>query len=169
VRRSLFTGIVSLAGLLLAIGGLKLVASQSGPNVDPTAKLEPIGAAAGIDLTPPSIVGSNLVIHRGTVYEGEIAKGITKGNAKIIDIDLNGDSFNEVVASVTLNDGREFFFVQQFFGTETLTPFFGVGSASIEGTQLVTTGPGGTTKWTAHQANRKRIYGFSPDGATTPL
>jgi hypothetical protein len=169
VRRPLFTAILSMAGLLLVVGGLKLIAIQAGPNVDLTAKLEPIGVAPGIDLTPPSIVGTNLTIRQGTVYEGEIAQGVTKGNAKVTEIDLNGDTLNEVVASVTLNDGRDFYFVQQFFGTETLTPFFGVGSVTIEGTQLVTTEPGGTTKWITHQTDRKRIYGFGPDGATSPL
>jgi hypothetical protein len=154
-----------LVGGLVFFGGLKLVAAKAGSYVDPLAELVPVGAVANVDISPPGVVGANLTIRQGTVYEGDVAKGVAKGTAVITEVDLNDDTLNEVVASVTLTDGRKYYFVQQFFDTDILTPLFGVGSVAVSGTEIVTTEPSGVTRWELHETISKRIYGFAPKEA----
>jgi hypothetical protein len=161
-RRTSVAVVRVLVGALLLFGGLKLIAWKAGSYVDPLSDLVPVGVAANVDITPPDVIGANLTIRQGTVYEGDIAKGVVKGTAVVTEVDLNGDTLNEIVASVTLTDGRKYYFVQQFFDTDTLTPFFGVGSVAVDGTEIVTTESTGVTRWELHETVSERIYGFAP-------
>jgi hypothetical protein len=161
-RRTSVAIVGFLIGAVILFGGLKLVASKAGSYQDPLTQLVPVGVATNVDITPPGVVGANLMIRQGTVYEGDIAKGVVKGTAVVTEVDLNDDTLNEVVASVTLTDGRKYYFVQQFFDTKTLTPIFGVGSIVVDGTEIVTTESTGVTRWELHETVSKRIYGFSP-------
>lgn len=153
-----------VVGVLVLFGGLKMIAAKAGSYADPINDLIPVGVAANVDVSPPDVVGANLTIRQGTVYEGDIATGVVKGTAVVTEVDLNDDTLNEVVVSVALNDGRKYYFVQQFFDTDTLTPFFGVGSIAADGAEIVTTESTGVTRWELHETVGKRIYGFAPVG-----
>jgi hypothetical protein len=151
-------------GVIVFFGGLKLIAVQAGSYTNPLDKQVPVGVAVNVDITPPGVVGANLTIRQGTVYEGDVAKAVVKGTAVVTEVDLNDDTLKEIVASVTLTDGRKYYFVQQFFDTKTSTPFFGVGSVVVDENEIVTTEPSGITRWEVHETVSKRIYGFGPIG-----
>ena len=151
-------------GLVIGLGFLRAVAS--GPVVDAVAQLKPATHDAADDLYINADIGKSYLVRAGTIYDGEPpkppAQPVVKGSATVSAADLNGDGVAEQLVNANMQDGRQLYFVQQIFDTETLTPLFGQGTATVDGTVLVVTDVSGTFRFKADSNDLGRIFGFQP-------